>query len=154
MTTCTIACVKALVIPKVYWATNVRIVLWRETGFNRSSLNSFKTKFYTVFEIKKCSTQNANKRFIVLQTGGDGENVITEGLRSALARLRQRSSTPASQTSPLHQPASPSPNGFESHAFVASVRAHSGRYIDCIKEIHYETRRCQADTDEIPCIKY
>ncbi|KAJ3649094.1 hypothetical protein Zmor_020856 [Zophobas morio] len=35
---------------------------------------------------------------------GDGESSITEGLRTALARLRQRSTPPGSQTSPLHQP--------------------------------------------------
>ena len=40
---------------------------------------------------------------------GDGESVITEGLRTALARLRQRSTPPGSQTSPLHEPASPAP---------------------------------------------
>lgn len=33
-----------------------------------------------------------------------GERSITEGLRTALARLRQRSTPPGSQTSPLHQP--------------------------------------------------
>lgn len=42
--------------------------------------------------------------YISLGCSGDGESSITEGLRTALARLRQRSTPPGSQTSPLHQP--------------------------------------------------
>ncbi|KAK4884754.1 hypothetical protein RN001_001025 [Aquatica leii] len=56
----------------------------------------------------KCPSENANKKFIVLQAGSDGESFITEGLRTALARLRQKSTPSGSQSSPFQQPISPS----------------------------------------------